>query len=113
MVPNTKPFPAIKTRSARGPSVPTIGSWLQARLMARPKIWSTKEGALVATLAGHDRPLTDIAFSHDGKSLVTTSNDGTARIWNVTGANERIVLRGHDGSVTNAIFSPSLMIAMS
>lgn len=34
-------------------------------------------------LAGHERALTSAAFSPDGKYVVTTSHDRTARLWRV------------------------------
>lgn len=37
----------------------------------------------IATLLGHDKPITSLAFSPDGKKLVSTSLDKTARIWEV------------------------------
>ncbi|SDW36505.1 WD40 repeat [Amycolatopsis xylanica] len=36
----------------------------------------------LATLAGHTDEITDVHFSSDGYGLVTTSLDGTARLWN-------------------------------
>ncbi|MGZ3385086.1 MAG: nSTAND1 domain-containing NTPase, partial [Isosphaeraceae bacterium] len=37
---------------------------------------------LLATLVGHQQPITALDFSHDGTRLVTASGDRTARIWN-------------------------------
>lgn len=37
----------------------------------------------IRTLHGHDGPVNDIAFTPDGRFVVTTSNDATARIWQV------------------------------
>jgi hypothetical protein len=37
---------------------------------------------------------------------VTASLDGTARVWDADGGQEPIVLRGHDGDVRSAVFSP-------
>jgi WD40 repeat protein len=46
------------------------------------------------------------AFSPDGRRIVTTSTDKTARIWDVATGSEIKVLRGHESSVTSATFSP-------
>ncbi|MEO5874041.1 MAG: hypothetical protein ABIS86_06855 [Streptosporangiaceae bacterium] len=32
---------------------------------------------------GHTRPISDMVFSHDGRSLATSSTDGTTRLWDV------------------------------
>jgi len=37
---------------------------------------------------------------------VTGSVDGTARVWRADGLGEPLVLRGHDGRITTARFSP-------
>jgi WD40 repeat protein len=38
--------------------------------------------------------------------VVTASVDGTARVWRADGTGEPVVLRGHEGSVVSAAFSP-------
>jgi WD40 repeat protein len=57
-------------------------------------------------LKGHEGPIRSAAFSRDGRSLVTTSADRTARVWDVATGRERVVLRGHLRAVTSAEFSP-------
>lgn len=69
------------------------------------RIWSVKDGSIVATLKGHREPLTDVAFSPNGQLIVTASRDRTARIWSVEDGAERAILRGHAGGVNHAAFS--------
>lgn len=45
-------------------------------------------------------------FSPDGARVVTTSTDGSARVWPADGAGEPIVLRGHVDQLHSAAFSP-------
>ncbi|MGP8034262.1 MAG: PQQ-binding-like beta-propeller repeat protein [Steroidobacteraceae bacterium] len=55
----------------------------------------------VPTMAG----IRTAAFSPDGKSVVTSSSSGTARVWDVDSGRERLQLK-HDDVVTQAEFSP-------
>ena len=45
-------------------------------------------------------------WSPDGRLLVTTSADGTAKVWDATNGQERLTLRGHGDEVLGAAWSP-------
>ena len=45
-------------------------------------------------------------FSPDGRRVVTSSWDNTARIWNIVGPRAEVKLVGHAGYVNDAVFSP-------
>ncbi len=47
------------------------------------RIWDCDTGEVIHTLAGHTRKVHSLAFSPDGKWLLTGSWDYTARLWNV------------------------------
>jgi WD40 repeat protein len=48
-----------------------------------------------------------VAFSPDGKRVVTGSSDNTARVWDLTGATPvATALEGHRGAVNSVAFSP-------
>ena len=57
-----------------------------------------------AMLVGHQKPITSVSFSGDGRRVVTASNDGTARVWNTDGTGSALVLAGHQGEVHSAVF---------
>ncbi|MFT5501057.1 MAG: WD40 repeat protein/class 3 adenylate cyclase, partial [Woeseiaceae bacterium] len=59
----------------------------------------------ISVLSGHDGAVLHVAFSPDGRQLVSTSSDGTARIWDVESAKQIGVLKGHSGTVRSAAFS--------
>jgi len=64
---------------------------------------------LIRTLEGHARGLTCLAFSPDGKLLVTGSADGKVILWDVqTGAmlNTLIGYEGEAFPVSGVAFSP-------
>ncbi len=73
------------------------------------------EASLYKALNGHNVPelLTDgpnrinaVAFSPDGRRMLTGSDDGLARLWDVDTAQILRVFRGHTGSVRSVAFSP-------
>ncbi len=62
--------------------------------------------SLTRTLKGHSKMLRGIAFSADGKQIVSCSGDRTVRIWNVETGKEEKQLKFKRGART-AIFSPN------
>ena len=48
------------------------------------RLWDAKDGQPLATLPGHRSAVTSVAFSSDGRHLLTGSDDGTARLWPAT-----------------------------
>jgi WD40 repeat protein len=58
-------------------------------------------------LAGHERKVFSVAFSPDGSRLVSSSQDGTAKVWNISRGREIANFKGHLAPVTRAVFSPA------
>ncbi len=48
------------------------------------KLWRVSDGVLLTTLAGHLGEVTSLAFSPDGKTVVSGSLDNTLKLWDVT-----------------------------
>jgi len=46
-------------------------------------VWSVQTGQLLDQLAGHEGPISSLAFSADGNTLISGSWDNTVRIWNI------------------------------
>jgi WD40 repeat protein len=58
------------------------------------------------TKPGHTDAVWSAAFSPDGRRVITASDDGTARLWDVGRGEQIAVLAGHDDAVISASFSP-------
>ncbi len=84
---------------ARGPG------GLRAVIDGRTVTITLANGSAVR-LSGHRDTVTSVAFSADGKRVVTASADHDARIWETTSGAPLQVLRGHFAIVSDARFSP-------
>ena len=74
------------------------------------RIWDGKTGEPLFNLFGHRAASPTVDWSPDGSRLVTASEDGTAKVWEVfeREGREQITLSAQDLSagVANAVFSP-------
>jgi WD40 repeat protein/class 3 adenylate cyclase len=68
-------------------------------------VWDLRTGELVTSLEGHQEEVTAVEFSPDGRSIVTSSYDGTLRSWDTaTWQQERV----RDAQAAYGVaFSPS------
>ncbi len=70
------------------------------------KLWDVHTGRKRAVFRGHQDEVLAVAFSPDGKTLVSGSGDKTVKLWDLTAGQERATLRGHTSWVTAIAFSP-------
>src|SRR2546423_1081987 len=63
-----------------------------------------KSGAGVPRRAGNPRPGGGVAFSPDGRRLVTGGEGNTVKVWSVQTGRELEPLRGHTGDVCAVAF---------
>jgi WD40 repeat protein len=62
-------------------------------------------GKLEAVLKGHDNVVYGLAFSPDGKRLISGSGDNTAIIWDLTKRQQALRLPGHNKSIKAVAFT--------
>jgi len=70
------------------------------------KVWDAADSRGVLTLEGHDAEVTSVAFSPDGRLVVSGAWDGTARVWDVRTGQEISRISGHKATIHAAAFSP-------
>ena len=70
------------------------------------KVWDAATGQEILSLKGHTAAVTSVAFSPDGKRIVSGSRDKTVKVWDAATGQELLSLKGHTGEVSSVAFSP-------
>jgi len=77
------------------------------------KIWDANTGKLIAKPEGHTETVTCLAWTADGKTLISGSVDSSIRTWNTTTWQQINVLTGHTWVVHGIALSPNGLILAS
>jgi len=65
-----------------------------------PQIWDITRKCIGYTFKGHRRSVNSLDFSHDGSFIVSGSDDGKVRIWNMNTRESRVFpIAGHFGPI--------------
>lgn len=70
-------------------------------------VWSVQTGKLLDILAGHEGPVSSLAFSSSGMMLISGSWDRSVRTWDVFGRNKHIEVFPHQTEVLAVAFHPN------
>jgi RNA polymerase sigma factor (sigma-70 family) len=70
------------------------------------RLWDAASGKLIRIFHGHTGGINSVAFSADGKLVLTGSDDTTARLWDVDTGKEICKPLGHPNPVTCVGLSP-------
>jgi WD40 repeat protein len=72
-----------------------------------PAAWTVSKGEPLS--GGHTAGITSIAFSRDGRRILTGSQDNTAKLWETATGREIMALHQHRQSVNAVAFSPDAL----
>ena len=64
-------------------------------------------GEELKLLSGHASEVLSVAYSPDGLTLASGSEDNTARLWDAQSGQHKLTLEGHEDAVTSVVFSPN------
>jgi WD40 repeat protein/serine/threonine protein kinase/DNA-binding XRE family transcriptional regulator len=94
---NVETAALLSVRALRGGYLPQADATL---LISAPRLYA------VRTLSGHTGYVNSVAFSPDGKYVLTGSADKTARLWDAASGTEIRTFSGHTDAVVSVVFSP-------
>jgi WD40 repeat protein len=94
---NVETAALLSLRALQGGYIPQADASLQKSM---PHLYA------VRTFSGHTDTVESVAFSPDGKYVLTGSLDNTAKLWDVATGAEVRTFSGHTGSVESVAFSP-------
>ena len=90
------------TFSPDGTMLASSGGWPDYPI----QLWSLTNRQLQGTLFGHTRWISALAFSADGKTLISGSEDHTVRLWDVHTGELKCILEEHRDDVNSVVLSP-------
>ena len=82
---------------------------LMGNLATSVDVWDTETQEVTTRYTGHTGPVRGVlavAFSPDGKRIVSGGFDRRVRVWDAKTGQEQLVLPGHNPTVSSVAFSP-------
>jgi WD40 repeat protein len=70
------------------------------------KVWEADKSQEALSLTGHQAWVNSVAYSPDGKHIISGSGDHTVMVWDADKRQELLSLKGHTGEVCSVSYSP-------
>jgi len=97
--------PVISGFSGHAAPFSPDGKWIAAGSDSDVKIWDAATKRVLTKFSGHSAKVQSVAFSRDGRSLVSGAKDNMVFIWDLTGNQPGRPLAGHSDQVYSVAFS--------
>lgn len=97
----------------RSVAISPDGQWLASAHDKTLRIWDLETGECLATLGGHESQVTSVAFTPDGKRIVSAAYNQTVRVWEAGSQRELAKLEGHTSPPWFVVASPDNTRAVS
>jgi hypothetical protein len=78
------------------------GKRLASVLDATIHLWDATSGRKLLTLTGHTKQVRSLAFTPDGKSLASSADDESVRVWDLPAGQEKRAFRGQPSEYANS-----------
>jgi hypothetical protein len=69
-------------------------------------VWDAEIGQAMLSLKGHTSAVSSVAWSADGKRIVSGSLDKTLRVWDAATSQDVLPLKGHTSPVSSVAYGP-------
>lgn len=108
--------PVLNLDGYRGIAFSPDGKWLaveSAKSLFAIELWDIEHGQSVALIPGHTGQIFSMAFSANGRFLVSGSADGSVRLWDAIHHREIRTMRGHTDGIQQVAFCPDQKCVVS
>jgi WD40 repeat protein len=100
-----------QTHPVRSVAYDPDGRTLAFAVRSRVTLWDTAAGQSHVILKGHEKVINSITFGPDSRTLVSGSNDGTVRVWDVASGRQVTAYDWQIGQVHAVAVAPDGMRA--
>jgi WD40 repeat protein len=89
------------------------GQLVAGAVLKTIKVWELEHGTEYCTLTGHTGSVRVMAFTPDGKRIISGADDSTLKVWDLVSGTEVSTLTGHSGIINDVAIRRDGKLAIS